>query len=58
MLIVTDNLQPPFSVKAVNTTCNNLQAKSPSFLSKHCQGNPGGYRVYFKRTSRGCYVLI
>jgi hypothetical protein len=58
MLIVTGNLQPPFSVKAVNTACNNLLAKSPQFLSKHYQGNPGVYRVYFKRTSRGCYELI
>ena len=31
--------------------------KSKSFISKHCEGNPGGYTVYFIRVDEGLYKL-
>lgn len=46
-----------FSVKDINEYCNELLLKSPSFISKHCEGNPGGYSEYFKRVGRGIYVI-
>lgn len=46
-----------FSVKDINEICNDLLSKSPSFISKHCIGNPGEYSEYFKRISRGIYVI-
>ncbi len=33
-------------------------ANSPSFLSKHALGNPGGYTVYFRRVCEGEYELL
>ena len=32
-------------------------SNSPSFLSKHCIGNPGEYTPYFIRVSRGNYRI-
>ena len=46
-----------FSVKDINEFCNDLLFKSPSFISKHCEDNPGGYSEYFKRVSRGIYII-
>lgn len=46
-----------FSVKDINKFCNELLLKSPSFISKHCVDNPGGYTEYFKRVSMGIYVI-
>lgn len=31
--------------------------ESPSFISKHCEGNPGGYSAMFTRAGRGLYKL-
>lgn len=56
--VQSGKLQQPFNVQDVNTCCNNLLAKSPSFLSKHNLGNPGSNRAYFKRICRGCYEII
>ena len=50
-------LKEPFSVKEINIVCDNILNKSPSFVSKHCEGNPGGYSEYFKRVSRGTYII-
>lgn len=58
-LAVTERkLKQPFSVNDINNACNNLLAKSPSFLSKHRKGNPGGYKVYFVQNSDGKYSII
>ncbi len=51
-------LTEPFSVKDINRFCNNLLIKSPTFISKHCEGNPEGYTEYFKRTSKGKYIIM
>ncbi len=56
--IKNSKLPKHFSVNDVNRICNNLLIKSPSFLSKHCEGNPLEYNVYFKRIERGLYSLI
>ena len=48
----------PFSVNDVNNRCSNLLLNSPSFLSKHAKGNPGGYTEYFVRMSKGKYKLL
>lgn len=32
--------------------------QSKSFLSKHCDGNPGNNTAFFVRISRGLYRLI
>ncbi len=42
-------LKQPFNVSDVNERCNGLLNKSPSFLSKHCVGNPGRYTEYFTK---------
>ena len=55
---VNKHLKEPFSVKDINMVCNNILVKSPSFVSKHCEGNPGGYSEYFKRVSRGNYKIV
>ena len=34
-----------------------ILAHSPSFLSKHRVGNPGGYTPYFIRVARGRYII-
>jgi hypothetical protein len=47
-----------FTVADINRCCKNLLLKSPSFLSKHCIENPGGYKAYFKRVSKGVYTLV
>ena len=58
-------LKQPFYVSDVNNNCNGLFNKSPSFLSKHCVGNPGGYTEYFTKykdssgnEKRGYYKVI
>lgn len=57
-LAVTEgNLKEPFSVNDINITCNNLLAKSRSFLSKHRKGNPGGYKVYFVQDNNGKHYI-
>jgi len=50
-------LSQPFTVAKVNTACNNLLSKSPSFLSKHRKGNPGDYKVYFIQNAKGIYSI-
>ena len=45
----SDILEQPFNVSDVNKNCDGLLNKSPSFLSKHCVGNPGGYTEYFTK---------
>ena len=50
-------LKEPFSVSNVNLICAVLLDRSPSFLSKHAENNPGGYTEYFIRISRGKYKL-
>ena len=50
-------LSQQFSVKSVNSSLNNLLLKSPSFLSKHCVGNPGEYSEMFVRVRKGVYKL-
>lgn len=47
--IESRKLNQSFRVQDVNRCCNNLLSKSPSFLSKHRVGNPGGYTEYFVR---------
>jgi hypothetical protein len=57
-LAVTEGkLKEPFSVNEINITCDNLLAKSRSFLSKHRKGNPGGYKVYFVQDKNGKYSI-
>lgn len=55
--VTNGSLQQPFSVADVNAACKNLLVKSPSFLSKHRMGNPGGYTVYFIQSNNGKYLL-
>lgn len=50
-------LSPTFSVNDVNQSLNNLLGSSPSFLSKHCIGNPDKNSEMFIRQSRGVYKL-
>jgi len=57
LAIQNGKLKEPFSVSDVNAFCDNLLAKSPSFLSKHRKDNPGGYKVYFVRSSTGKYCI-
>ena len=56
--VINGKLKQPFTVSDVNYACKNLLAKSPSFLSKHRKGNPGGYTVYFVQDKNGKYSLI
>ena len=56
--VTNGKLKQPFTVSDVNFAWKNLLAKSPSFLSKHRQGNPGGYTVYFLQDKKGKYSLI
>ena len=56
--VTNGKLKQPFSVSDVNTACKNLLAKSPSFLSKHRKGNPGGYTEYFIQDKNGKYSLL
>lgn len=56
--VSTKKLMQPFSVNDVNNRCSNLLLNSPSFLSKHAEGNPGGYTEYFVRMSKGKYKLL
>ena len=58
LAVTNGKLKQPFAVSDVNSACNNLLAKSPSFLSKHRKGNPGGYTVYFVQDKNGKYSLI
>jgi len=58
LAVTNGKLKQPFTVSDVNSACENLLAKSPSFLSKHKQGNPGGYTVYFVQDMKGKYSLI
>ena len=60
-------LTEPFRVNDVNNCdcCKGLLRNSPSFLSKHRKGNPGGYTEYFERIKdkngneiKGLYNLI
>lgn len=51
-------LKQPFTVADVNNACNGLLAKSPTFLSKHEENNPGKYHTYFKRVSTGKYKIL
>ena len=55
--VITGKLKQPFTVADVNVNCNNLLAKSSSFLSKHRKGNPGGYTVYFVQGKDGKYSI-
>jgi len=57
LAIQNGKLKEPFSVRDVNAFCDNLLAKSPSFLSKHSKDNPGGYKVYFVRSVAGRYFI-
>ena len=57
LAVQNGKLKEPFSVRDVNAFCDNLLAKSPSFLSKHSKDNPGGYKVYFVRSFKGRYCL-
>ena len=50
---VLRNSLKAFRVKDVR----NILTKSPSFLSKHCEGNPGNYTPYFKKIDTGLYSL-
>lgn len=56
--VTNGKLRQPFSVADVNSACKNLLAKSPSFLSKHRHGNPGGYTAYFVQENKGKYSVI
>lgn len=56
--VANGKLRQPFSVADLNSACKNLLVKSPSFLSKHRQGNPGGYKAYFVQENKGKYSLI
>ena len=52
-------LKEPFSASDVKRVCHGWDYKTYSnTLSKHEQNNPGGFRKYYKRTSRGKYKLI
>ena len=51
-------LKEPFRVSDVNKCCNGILKRSPSFLSKHRVGNPGGNTEYFFRVRIGMYKLI
>lgn len=50
-------LPKQFRVKDVNKFCNDILLHSPSFLSKHCENNPGNYNSFFIRISKGLYTL-
>ncbi|NVK75107.1 MAG: hypothetical protein HWE24_16680 [Oceanospirillaceae bacterium] len=54
----TGKLNEPFRVADVNRSLSGLLEKSPSFLSKHRVGNPGGYTEYFFRKAKGEYVTM
>lgn len=56
--VTSGKLKQPFSVSDVNTACENILAKSSSFLSKHRKGNPGGHTEYFNQIQRGKYLLL
>lgn len=56
--IPNSHLKEPFRVSDVNKCCNGLLKRSPSFLSKHRVGNPGGNTEYFVRVGIGLYKLI
>lgn len=49
-------LRQPFNVADVKRA-TRVMDKSPSFLSKHAQNNPGGHKEYFIRVSKGYYKL-
>lgn len=46
-------IKEPFNVDDVS----NIIKTSDSFLSKHAVGNPGGYKEYFIRKSKGKYFI-
>jgi hypothetical protein len=51
--ISNGNLTRPFRAADVNRV---LQISwGGNFLAKHRKGNPGGYRVFFVRVTRGLY---
>ncbi len=50
--IKTGKTKEPFRAKDFS-----FLSKSRSFLSKHRVDNPGGYKEYFIRISRGLYKL-
>lgn len=54
-LVISGKLEQQFSVKDIQAL--GVLTKSPSFLSKHCEYNPGDYTPYFKRMERGIYSL-
>ena len=56
--VSSGKLAKTFNVKDVNSACNGLLLKSPSFLSKHRLGNPGGYYVYFEWVREGVYKIV
>ena len=55
-LVVEGVLAQPFSVASIKEVSEILD-RSPSFLSKHAMGNPGGYTEYFVRMGEGLYLL-
>ncbi|WP_445712108.1 hypothetical protein [Flavobacterium sp.] len=56
--LANGKLKQPFNVNEVNIACNGILAKSPSFLSKHREKNPGNYTVYFSQNKDGKYSII
>ncbi len=51
-------LTEPFRAADVRAACPRWAPKTyGTFLSKHCEGNPGDYGVYFVRVARGVYRL-
>lgn len=46
-------IKEPFNINDVS----KILKTSKSFLSKHADGNPGGYKEYFIRKSKGKYSI-
>ena len=56
--VASGRLTEPFQAADVRAACPRWEPKTyGTFLPKHCDGNPGNYRVYFIRVARGFYRL-
>ena len=56
--VAAGRLNQPFRAADVKAACPGWANSTYStFLSKHCQGNPGGNTVHFVWVARGLYRL-
>ncbi len=52
-------LKEPFGGPDVEVACPGYASTTyATFLAKHCEGNPDSRREFFRRVSRGRYVLL